>query len=149
MRHPDSQPCRWPLPKLLLTSKIVVVETEVRTLAGFPIHLAGVRLNHSAISTPCSTTLHQPVTDLEMALVELEGRSPQVLQQRALVCEGKVEAQITAVFPECYLPQVVRTALCLLRVWLTQLPLLHLYTSCMQDIRPNITAGACLEAAQE
>ena len=49
---PHSILCCHDSKRNVISIDVISVETEVRTLAGFPIHLAGVRLNHSAISTP-------------------------------------------------------------------------------------------------
>lgn len=42
---------------------------------------------------------------LEVAMVELPGGCPEVLQQAALMGEGEVEAQISAVLSKCHLAQ--------------------------------------------
>ena len=47
---------------------------------------------------------------LEVAMVKSPGRRSEVLQQGPFMCERKVEAQITAVFPIPYLSKIVLAA---------------------------------------
>jgi len=79
---------------------------------------------------------------LEVAVVELPGGGPEVLQQAALVGEGEVEAQVAAVLPEGHLAQEFVAAGRL--AGLLALPLLHLH---MVEASPSeLQSGSRWEA---